>query len=138
LLLLTELLPDIGQLYCPVSQRKAPLTRRRIMNLTISGHHLEVTPAIREYIMTKLERITRHFDNVIDVSIILSVEKLLQKCEVTVHVRGKDIHVEAQESDMYAAIDVLIDKLDRQVIKHKEKNFSRRTDASLNNIAIGE
>jgi putative sigma-54 modulation protein len=108
------------------------------MNLTISGHHLEVTPAIREYIVTKLDRIMRHFDNVIDVSVILSVEKLLQKCEVTVHVRGKDIHVAAQEEDMYAAIDALIDKLDRQMIKHKEKHFTRRTDASLNNIAVSE
>ena len=83
------------------------------MNLNISGHHLEVTPAIRDYVVAKLERVTRHFDSVIDVSVIVSVEKLKQKVEATVHVRGKDIHVEAIDADMYAAIDLLADKLDR-------------------------
>lgn len=91
------------------------------MNLTITGHHLEVTPAIREYVGTKLDRVIRHFDHVTSVTVILSVEKLLQKAEVTLHVRGKDIFVEASNEDMYAAIDLLIDKLDRQVLKHKEK-----------------
>ena len=91
------------------------------MNLTITGHHLEVTPAIRGYIEEKMGRITRHFDQVIDVSVILSVEKLKHKAEVNLHVRGKDIYVEAIEADMYAAIDGLADKLDRQVVKHKEK-----------------
>jgi putative sigma-54 modulation protein len=91
------------------------------MNLQISGHHLEVTPAIREYVTVKLERVTRHFDHVIDVNVILSVEKLKQKAEVTVHVRGNDIHVEADDADLYAAIDSLVDKLDRQVQKHKQK-----------------
>ena len=70
------------------------------MNLQISGHHLEVTPAIREYVTAKLERVTRHFDHVIDVNVILSVEKLKQKAEVTVHVRGKDIFVEADDGDL--------------------------------------
>jgi len=91
------------------------------MNLQISGHHLEVTPAIRDYVTGKLERVTRHFDNVIDVNVILSVEKLKQKAEVTVHLSGKDIFVEAIEEDLYAAIDTLVDKLDRQVQKHKQK-----------------
>lgn len=91
------------------------------MNLQISGHHLEVTPAIRDYVTAKLERVTRHFDHVIDVSVILSVEKLKQKAEVTVHVRGKDIYVEAEDGDLYAAIDELVDKLDRQVQKYKQK-----------------
>ena len=90
------------------------------MNLTISGHHVDVTPAIREYVMTKLERITRHFDQVIDVAVILTVEKLRQKAEINLHVRGKDLHCEAIEEDLYAAIDLVIDKLDRQVVKHKE------------------
>lgn len=100
------------------------------MNLTISGHHLEVTQAIREYVESKLERVTRHFDHVIDMNVIVSVEKLQQKIEVTVHVRGKDIHVEAIEADMYAAIDMVADKLDRQVLKHKEKRYNdRHTDA---------
>jgi putative sigma-54 modulation protein len=91
------------------------------MNLTITGHHLDITPAIRAYVEDKIGRITRHFDNVIDVTVILSVEKLKHKAEVNVHVRGKDIFVEATDGDMYAAIDLLTDKLDRQVLKHKEK-----------------
>jgi putative sigma-54 modulation protein len=90
------------------------------MNLTISGHHLEVTPAIREYAMTKLMRVNRHFDHVIDVSVVLSVDKLQQKAEINLHLRGKDIHCESIDGNLYTAIDCLIDKLDRQVIKHKE------------------
>jgi putative sigma-54 modulation protein len=91
------------------------------MNLNITGHHLEVTPAIRGYVEEKLRKVTRHFDNVIDVSVILTVEKLKHKAEVSLHAAGKDIHVEATEPDMYASIDMLVDKLDRQVVKHKEK-----------------
>jgi putative sigma-54 modulation protein len=91
------------------------------MNLQISGHHLEVTPAIRDYVTGKLDRVTRHFDNVIDVNVILSVEKLKQKAEVTVHLPGKDIFVEEVDEDLYAAVDSLVDKLDRQVQKYKQK-----------------
>lgn len=91
------------------------------MNLTITGHHLDVTPAIRSYVEDKMGRITRHFDQVIDVTVTLSVDKLQQKAEVNVHVPGRDIHVEAIEPDLYAAIDALADKLDRQILKHKEK-----------------
>ena len=93
------------------------------MNLSISGHHVEVTPAIRGYMTSKLERIRRHFDQVIDVSAVLSIDNLVRKAEVTLHVRGKDIHVESVDGDMYAAIDTLIDKLDRQVIKYKDKRL---------------
>ena len=96
------------------------------MNLHLSGHHLEITPAIRDYVIGKLGRITRHFDHVIDVNIILSVAKLEQKIEANVHLSGKDIFVECHDADMYAAIDTLVDKLDRQIIKHKEKNFEHR------------
>jgi putative sigma-54 modulation protein len=99
------------------------------MNFTISGHHLDVTPSIREFVMNKLERIRRHFDQVIDVNMILSVEKLRQKAEITLHLSGKDIHVEAVHEDMYAAIDALIDKLDRQVCKHKERVQNHARDA---------
>ena len=96
------------------------------MNLTISGHHLEVTPALREYVMTKLERVTRHFDQVVDITVLLSVEKQKekerrQKAEVTLHVKGKDIFVETAHEDLYAAVDQLMDKLDRQVCRHKER-----------------
>jgi len=98
------------------------------MNLNITGHHVEVTAPIRDYVTDKLGRVTRHFDHVIDVNVILSVEKLVQKAEVTVHVSGKDIHVEATDADMYAAIDSLVDKLDRQVLKHKEKHGNHHSD----------
>jgi putative sigma-54 modulation protein len=91
------------------------------MNLHLTGHHVEITPAIREYVTTKLARISRHFDHVIDVNLIMTVEKLDQKIEANVHVAGKEIHVQANNADMYAAIDGLIDKLDRQVLKHKER-----------------
>ncbi|MCB1933837.1 MAG: ribosome-associated translation inhibitor RaiA, partial [Candidatus Accumulibacter sp.] len=70
------------------------------MNLQVSGHHLEITPALRDYVTGKLERITRHFDNVIDVNVILSVEKLKQKAEVTVHLAGKDVYVETVDEDL--------------------------------------
>ena len=96
------------------------------MNLKISGHHLELTPSLREYVQNKLERIKRHFDNVIDVTVILAVDDNTEKdkrqrAEITLHVRGKDLHVESEAQDMYAAIDVLMDKLDRQVLKHKDR-----------------
>ena len=101
--------------------RDYPFERSYTMNLQISGHHLEITPALRDYVTGKLERVTRHFDHVIDVSAILSVEKLKQKAEVTVHVPGKDMHVEESGDDLYAAIDTMFDKLDRQVQKYKQK-----------------
>lgn len=96
------------------------------MNLTISGHHLDLTPAIREYVQSKLDRIKRHFDHVIDVTVILRVDKLSEKekrqrAEINLHVRGKNLHAESISHDLYAAVDILIDKLDRQVMKHKDK-----------------
>jgi putative sigma-54 modulation protein len=96
------------------------------MNLTISGHHLEVTPAIREYVQNKLARITRHFDNIIGVTVILAIDNMAekekrQKAEINLHIKGKDLHAESFAEDLYAAIDTLIDKMDRQVIKHKDK-----------------
>jgi len=96
------------------------------MNLHLTGHQLEITPAMRDYVTAKLDRITRHFDNVIDVRVILSVEKLKHKIEASVHLSGKDIFVESHDTDMYAAIDTLVDKLDRQILRHKEKNFEHR------------
>jgi putative sigma-54 modulation protein len=90
------------------------------MNLTITGHHLEVTPALRDYITSKLDRVRRHFDQVVDITVVLSVEKLRQHAEINVHVRGKDLFAQATDADLYAAIDALMDKLDRQVLKYKE------------------
>lgn len=91
------------------------------MNLNLTGHHMEITPALRDYVTAKLERVTGHFDQVIDVKVTLSVEKLKQKVDVTLHVPGNDIHAECSDENMYSAIDLLADKLDRQVLKHKEK-----------------
>ena len=100
------------------------------MNLTLTGVHLEITPAIRAYVLSKLERVNRHFDHVIDVNVVLSVDKLRKKVEANVHVRGKEIHAEAVDPDMYAAIDMLADKLDRQVLKHKEKRELHRHEGA--------
>ena len=99
------------------------------MNVQVSGHHVEVTPAIRDYVLSKLERIQRHFDQVIDINVVLSVQKLRQKAEISVHMPGKDIHVESDDEDLYAAIDLMMDKLDRQIIKHKGKAFGHPHDA---------
>ena len=96
------------------------------MNLSVSGHHLDVTPAIRTYVQSKLERVTRHFDHVIDAHVILTVDKLRQKAEVTLHVRGKDLHCECEDADLYAAIDLLADKLDRQVLRYKDKLVEKK------------
>lgn len=104
------------------------------MNLNITGHHVEVTPAIRDYVSGKLDKVIRHFDNVTSVSVILTVEKLNQKAEVTVHVRGKDIHVESTDADLYAAIDAMTDKLDRQVIKYKQKSNDHHHESHKHQI----
>ena len=98
------------------------------MNLHLTGHHVDITPPIRQYVSSKLERITHHFDHLIEVNVILSVEKLLHRIEANVHLRGKDIFCENADADMYAAIDGLVDKLDRTMIKHKEKSLERRHD----------
>lgn len=92
------------------------------MQINVSGHQIVVTPALHDYTAAKLERIVRHFDHLHDVTVTLSVEKLLQKAEATLHcANNKIIHADAQAIDLYAAIDALADKLDRQVKKYKEK-----------------
>jgi len=91
------------------------------MQVTLTGHHVEVTDALRDYVDSKLGRIERHFDHVTGVHCILTVEKLRHRAEATIHVSGGTIFADAIEQDMYAAIDGLVDKLDRQVKKHKEK-----------------
>jgi len=96
------------------------------MNLTISGHHLEVTPALRSYVTAKLDRITRHFDQVVDVKVLLSVGKQKEKerrqrAECNIHVKGSDLFAECSNQDLYAAVDELVDKLDRKVVRHKDK-----------------
>ena len=94
------------------------------MQLSITGHHIDVTNAMKEYVENKLTKLERHFDHMTDIHCVLTVEKLQHKAEATIHLTGGRIHADAVESDMYAAIDVLLDKLLRQVTKHKEK----RTD----------
>jgi putative sigma-54 modulation protein len=84
------------------------------MNLNLTGHRLEITPAIRDYVMAKLDRVTRQFDDVIDVNVVMSVDKLRHKVEVSLHARGKDIHVEAIDAPACAAIGALAIKLDRR------------------------
>ncbi len=96
------------------------------MNLQISGHHIEVTDALRDYVEAKLEPVVRHFDKVLGVNVILSVEKLTQTADVTMHIPGKELHVTETNEDLYAAIDSMFDKLDRQVQKHKQKMQERR------------
>jgi putative sigma-54 modulation protein len=91
------------------------------MNLHITGHHVAVTDALRTYVVSKLDRVNRHFDHVIDVNVVMSVEKLRQKVEANVHVSGREIHAASEGENLYAAIDELADRLDRQVVRHKEK-----------------
>ena len=91
------------------------------MELNVTGHHVVITPPLRSYVVSKLEKIERHFDLVSDVHCILTVEKLRHKAEATVSVNGGKIYADSTEEDMYAAIDGLVDKLDRQVKKYKEK-----------------
>ena len=97
------------------------------MNLTISGHHLEVTPALRGYVTSRLERISRHFDQVVDIKVLLTVDNLKEKdlrqrAECNIHVKGKDLFAESAHADLYAAVDDLADKLDRQVLRYKNKS----------------
>ena len=101
------------------------------MQLNVSGHHIEVTQSLREYVESKIEKIERHFDLVSDVSCILTVEKLRHKAEATAKVNGGTIYVDNTEEDMYAAIDGLVDKLDRRVRKYKEKAVDHHARESV-------
>ena len=92
------------------------------MQLNINGHHLDITDSIRDYVTNKLSRLEKHYDRITSTTVILSVDKLIQKAEATIHVSGGDIFADAEHEDLYAAIDNLADKLDRQLIKHKEKH----------------
>ena len=91
------------------------------MQLSVTGHHIDITESLRNYVGTKLAKSERHFDHMTDIHCVLTVEKLQHKAEATIHVGGGTIHAEQIENNMYAAIDILVDKLDRQVKKHKEK-----------------
>ena len=96
------------------------------MNVAVSGRHVELTPAILRYVQSKLARTTRHFSRATEAHVILSARGIHQKAEVRVHVRGKDLYCECEEPDLYAAIDLLMDKLDRQLLKYKGKRRPKR------------
>jgi len=98
------------------------------MRINLTGHHVDVTESLKDYVHNKFERLTRHFDHVLNIHVILSVEKLRQKAEATLHVNGAKVFADSVHEDMYAAIDGLIDKLDRQVLKHKEKRRDHRNN----------
>lgn len=91
------------------------------MQISITGHHIDVTAPLKNYVTDKFARLERHFENVTNVHVVLSVEKLRQSAEATIHVSGGNLFADSEADDMYAAIDSLVDKLDRQLKRHKEK-----------------
>lgn len=95
------------------------------MQLSISGHHIDVTDSLKDYVTGKLTKLERHYDHITNVHVVLSVEKLVQKAEATLHISGAELFADAHSEDLYAAIDALVDKLDRQVLKHKERVIER-------------
>lgn len=117
------------------------------MQIQLTGHRLEITDALRSFTTEKLSRLQRHFEHIISVSVTFDIENLTHIAEATVHLpainghsKGNDLHARSEsEDDMYSAVDLLIDKLDRQLIKHKEKSTNHRGKGDINNIDnIGE
>jgi len=105
------------------------------MQMNITGHHIEITPSLNNYVKEKTKRLTRHFDQVMKINVILEVQKLEHKAEASIIVSGNQLFAESHDDDMYAAIDSLADKLDRQLLKHKEKITSKhRQEGSHRNI----
>lgn len=100
------------------------------MQLNITGHHVELTAALKDYVNNKFQKLERHFDHISNVQVTLSIEKQRQKAEANLHISGGEAHACAENDDMYAAIDMLIDKLDRQLLKHKEKQVDRSHGAA--------
>ena len=96
------------------------------MQINVSGHHVDLADSLRNYVVTKLNNLERHFDKITQLNVILSVDKLRQKAEATIHISGAELFADAESEDMYAAIDMLADKLDRQLIKQKEKSSDRK------------
>lgn len=100
------------------------------MQINISGHHVEVTQALKDYVESKVEKLERHFDSITNIQVTLTVEKATQKAEATLHAAGVELHANSENEDMYAAIDQMSDKLDRQLLKHKEKTLDHRQGAN--------
>lgn len=105
------------------------------MQISLSGHHVEITDSLRNYVNEKVERLDRHFDQALDIHVILTVEKLRHKAEATMHVSGGNLYADDIQEDMYAAIDGLVDKLDRQGKKHKEKMKNHRNKGTIPEMA---
>jgi putative sigma-54 modulation protein len=101
------------------------------MQIQLTGHHVDITQSLRDYVSTKFDRISRHYDHLIDVHVVLTVEKLIHKAEATIQVNKGNVFADAQDGDMYAAIDALADKLDRQLKKHKEKTTDYRATGGV-------
>ena len=104
------------------------------MQVNLTGHHVDITDSLRAYVDEKIVKLERHFDHVTNVHVILSLEKLEKKAEATVHIAGADVFADSVHQDMYAAIDSLVDKLDRQVLRHKEKIKSHRGNGHRDSI----
>jgi putative sigma-54 modulation protein len=105
------------------------------MQVSLSGHHIEITDSLRNYVNEKIERLDRHFDQALDIHVILTVEKLRHKAEATMHISGGNLYADDVQEDMYAAIDGLVDKLDRQGKKHKEKTKDHRIKSEITDVA---
>ena len=105
------------------------------MHINISGHHVEVTDSLKAHVKNKMDKLERHFDYITNAHVTLSVEKNRQKSEAKIHISGADVFAQAESADMYASIDSMIDKLDRQILKHKEKWVARRHDSSSTKVA---
>lgn len=103
------------------------------MQINITGHHVDITPALRAYVEEKLERLEKHFDNITNTHVILEIEKDRQKAEATIHVSRGQVYADSEDENMYAAIDSLADKLDRQIKKHKEKLKDHHRGEGLKN-----
>lgn len=107
------------------------------MHVIVTGHHIEVTPALRAYVTEKLQRISRHFDHVISVNAVLNVEKHLKTAEATVFAAGKSLFANSSDSDMYAAIDALADKLDKQVRRYKDRLTDHQVSRDDRSASLG-
>jgi putative sigma-54 modulation protein len=101
------------------------------MQLNISGHHIDVTDSLHAHVTNKIEKLERHFDHITNVHVVLSVEKLVQKAEATLHISGAELFADAESDDLYTAIDLLSGKLDRQILKHKEKLIDRHRQKTM-------
>jgi len=123
-----RLISRLAKLTIHRSSQYPPTPQELPMNLTVTGHHVDVTSSMRNYVAEKMERLQRHSENLFGIHVILSVEKVRQKAEATIEVAGAKLYADTTEPDMYAAIDLLTDKLDRQLIRHKEKQKKHRRD----------